>query len=411
MGGVDEQAALDGLARTEDKLRQFAVERGMVVRTEQPWPGALPPSEQPGPIKHAIWSVSGVLPGGAVGRLRHQAVFGKTFGMKVDGQHTIMVCRLPETVGYVPMVCCRPDELMSGTYFWGGDRRPRAERKFESLELDRRYVVEVAKGQGENWLFQLFSPSFIDFLAHETPRDFGFKLDSGVFTCETPQWRGQPSGEEALLDNLELLATTGGRVAGRLRDEVLEEEGLGDAPDSAPAHGDWAGGRKHGRLVGMLMKLASAAGDDGIEGYASARGLEPLSAADFHSRHVRLPFPGTAQGAAAGVIPGTDRSGELAWIEYSSEVDMQRNYLAIVSTLSKPLPAAWVDTEDVGAEGVGGELPPRALELARAGGFGVSTAAGEACVYELLPGFDWPDSAAIDAFAKRAADVVAALDI
>ena len=292
----------------------------------------------------------------------------------------------------------------------GGDRRPRSERKFESLELDRRFVVEVAKGQGENWLFQLFSPAFIDFLAHETPRDFGFKLDSGVFTCETPQWRGQPSGEDALLDNLELLATTGGRVAGRLRDEVLEEEGLGDAPDSAPAHGEWAGARKHGRIVGMLMKLAGAGDDDGIDGYASARNLTVDTPAAFRSRHLRLPLPGTATSVVTGSPPGLGRHGELAWIEYSSEVDMQRNYLALVTEPAKPLPAAWIDAEDVGAAGVGEELPNGAIERARAGGFGISTAPGAVCVYLLLPGTSWPDSAAVDAFVERAAGVVAELE-
>ncbi len=408
---MDEQEAIAGLVRTEEKLRSFAERNDLVVRDELPWPGAQPPHEQRGPIRHAIWSVSGRLPGGAVGRLRHQAVFGSTFGMKVDGQHTIMVCRLPETVGYVPMVCCRPDELMSNTYYWGGDRRPRAERKFESLELDRRFVIEVAKGQGENWLFQLFSPSFIDFLAHETPRDFGFKLDSGVFTCETPQWRGQPGGEEALLDNLELLATTGGRVAGRLRDEVLEEEGLGHAPDSAEAHGTWTKGRRHGRLVGMLLKLAGE-GDDGVTGYGEERGMHAVDPAQFHSARPRVPFPGTATSVLEGPLPGSGRPGLLAWIEYSSEVDMQHNYLAIVCDLGREQSAIWIDADDVGAAGVGDELPARARELVTAGGFGFSSAGCSVCVYERVPGFNsWPEAAAVDGFAARAFEVVEALDI
>jgi hypothetical protein len=407
---VDEREALEGLARTEAKLRSFADEYGLVVRSELPWPGAQPPAQQPGPIKHAIWSVSGRLPGGAVGRLRHQAVFGSTFGINVDGQHTIMVCRLPETVGYVPMVCCRPDELMSNTYYWGGDRRPKVERKFESLELDRRFVIEVAKGQGENWLFQLFSPSFIDFLAHETPRDFGFKLDSGVFTCETPQWRGQPSGEEALLDNLALLATVGGRVAGRLRDEVLEEENLGDAPDSAAAHGDWAGGRKHGRLVGMLLKFAGGGEDDGIAAYAKQRDLAVVDPAQFHSRHLRLPLPGTATSVVEGVMAGSPSPAALAWIEYSSEVDMQHNYLALVREFERELPPMWVDADDVGAAGVGEELPPAARQLASEFGYGVSSAGRAACAYWHVPGFNsWPKSEQIDEFAGRAVRVLGAL--
>ncbi len=407
---MDEREALAGLERTESRLREFAEPLGLSVRTEQPWPGAQPPAEQPGPVKHAIWSVAGRLPGGAVGRLRHQAVFGSVFGTKIDGQHTIMVCRLPETVGYVPMVCCRPDELMSGTYFWGGDRRPRSERRFESAELERRFVVEVARGQGENWLFQLFSPSFIDWLAHETPRDFGFKLDSGVFTCETPQWRGQPSGEEALIENLTILAQAGGRAAGRLRDEVLEEEGLGDRPDSAAAHGAWAGARKHGRLVGMLLKLTGGEDDDGVAAYAAERGLTVEPAAEFHSRHLRLPLPGTASSVATGALPGSGRQGSLAWIEYSSEVDMARNYVALVCALESPIAPLWIDAEDVGAAGVGEELPGGSARLAQQLGFGISSDGASVCVYELQPGFGWPDEAAIDAFCERAGGLIAELE-
>jgi hypothetical protein len=111
---MSDEKALEGLRRTEETLRAYGDEHGLVLRSEQPWPGMLPAEQQMGPIRHAVWSLVGKLPGGAIGRLRHQAVFGEMMGMNLAQQHTILVARLPETFGYVPMLCVRPDEFMSG---------------------------------------------------------------------------------------------------------------------------------------------------------------------------------------------------------------------------------------------------------------------------------------------------------
>ena len=231
------------------------------------------PHEQRGPIRHACWSVAGKLPGGVAGRLRHQAVYGKTFGMNVAMQHTIMVCRIPESVGYLPMLSVRAEGLEPALFYWAGDKRPREDvGGFESVELDRRYIVEVAKGQDHAWLRQLFPPSFIDWLASNTPVDFGFRLDGGVFTCECPQYRGQHRADgEVDEEHLDLLAGAGGRGGSRIRDEVLEEADVcwgGTSPDSAAAHEARATGRKHGRLLGMVMKLAG--GEDRRQRQASS---------------------------------------------------------------------------------------------------------------------------------------------
>lgn len=103
----DESEALEGLRRSEERLGDYARSCGLVLREEQPYPGYLPAAQQPGPVKHAVWSLAGKLPGGTVGRLHHQAVFGSVFGTDIAGQHTLMVCRIPESVGYVPMLACR----------------------------------------------------------------------------------------------------------------------------------------------------------------------------------------------------------------------------------------------------------------------------------------------------------------
>jgi hypothetical protein len=343
-------------------------------------------------------------------------VFGSTFGMNIAGQHTIMVCRIPESVGYLPMLSVRAEGLEPGLFYWAGDKRPREDvGGFESVELDRRYIVEVAKGQDQAWLRQLFPPSFIDWLASNTPVDFGFRLDGGVFTCECPQYRGQHRADgEVDEEHLDLLASAGGRCGSRIRDEVLEEADVswgGTNPDSAAAHAARAGGRKHGRLLGLVMKLTGDMADSSVNDFGAKHGMEPKDTAEFHANHIRLPLPGTASDALIGPLPGTDRQGELAWLEFSSAVDVQRNYNAVILDTGRELPSAWLDADDVTIPGFGEGIAERALELARQGGFGVSSEGSKACVYTAMPqgASGWPSGADIEAFVPRALAVADAL--
>jgi hypothetical protein len=373
-----------------------------------------PAEQQVGPVRHAIWSLAGELPGGAVGRLRHQAVFGDVLGMDVAGQHTIMIGRMPETVGYVPILCMRPKSIDSGLYYWGGDQRPRASQEFESAELSRRFVIDIAREQGQNWIWQLFSPALIDWLAHETPPDFGFKLETGVFSCEVPQWRGQHRADgEVDPEHLDLLAQSGGKVAGRIRDEVLEEVGTGSAssPDSAEAYANWVSAPSHGRIVGALMKLTGGdKPDESVRLWGEKHGLEPESPATFHARHITLPLPGAANDVVSGALPGSQLRGSVAWIAFSSPVDMEQNYVAVAAELGGRLPTAWVDAGEAAVPGFGAEIPGAALEAARSGGYGIATAGGSACVYirSTQPG-SYPSGAEVDAFLPRAVEILAGL--
>jgi hypothetical protein len=72
----------------------------------------------------------------------------------------------------------------------------------------------------ENWMRQLFSPTFIDLLAERTPKDFWFELIDGQLCTYLP---GQPKGADQLENLWELTS----EVAERIRAECLEEEGAG----------------------------------------------------------------------------------------------------------------------------------------------------------------------------------------
>ena len=409
---MDEGVAIEGLERTQARLEDYAADRRLVVRPELIWPGQPLPHEQHGPIRHACWSVAGKLPGGVPGRLRHQAVYGETFGMNIAMQHTVMVCRIPESVGYLPMLSVRAEGLEPELFYWANDRRPREDvGGFESMEFDRRYIVEVAKGQDHAWLRQLFPPTFIDWLAANTPVDFGFRLDGGVFTCECPQYRGQHRADgEVDEEHLALLAGAGGKAGSRIRDEVLEEADVswgGTNPDSGTAHEARAKAPLGGRLMRLVSRLVDIQ-DSSVRDFGREHGMEPKDTAEFHANHIRLPLPGTATDVLAGALPGTDGRGELAWLKFSSMVDMESNYVAVVIEGSRELGTGWIDADDVTIPGFGESLPAGARELAQQSGFGISTHGRWACVYTKgnAPG-GWPSD--IEGFIPRALAVVDAL--
>jgi hypothetical protein len=89
---------------------------------------------------------------------------------------------------------------------------------------------------------------------------------------------------------------------------------------------------------------------------------------------------------------------------------MESNYIAAVVDTGRALESAWLDADDVTIPGFGEGLSDRAVELARAGAFGVSTDGTKACVYIKgdQPGV-WPGGAQIEAFCPKAIELVDSL--
>jgi hypothetical protein len=87
--------------------------------------------------------------------------------------------------------------------------------KFESDELDEHYEIFVSKGQDQNFLRQLFSPTFIVWMTDEAPEKFAFELTSGVLCCNV-------KGHKKSAADLDTLRGTAAVIARRLRAEVLE---------------------------------------------------------------------------------------------------------------------------------------------------------------------------------------------
>lgn len=98
--------------------------------------------------------------------------------------------------------------------------------KLESIDLDERFEIFMDEKQDPNWIRQLFSPSFIVWLADETPEKFAFELVGGKLVCNV-------KGHKKNSRDLDTMVQAMGGVARRLREEAAEETGLKGRPAKA----------------------------------------------------------------------------------------------------------------------------------------------------------------------------------
>lgn len=93
--------------------------------------------------------------------------------------------------------------------------------RLESAAFEREFDLLVLSGQDRGWTYELFSPALIAWLTDRAPGDLAFELNEGWLCVMQPGEPGDP-------DAIEALCGAAAHLAGRLREEALEEE---DDPD------------------------------------------------------------------------------------------------------------------------------------------------------------------------------------
>ena len=83
------------------------------------------------------------------------------------------------------------------------------------MKLNERFKVSVSPFQDDNWLRQLFVPTFIDWLGESSPGDFSFELAYGSLLCSVEADDPDPQALAALWDAAATVTT-------RIRDESIE---------------------------------------------------------------------------------------------------------------------------------------------------------------------------------------------
>lgn len=130
----------------------------------------------------------------------------------------VALASVPASTAFVPrLFCIRRGRRTRDDEFYGFEAR---ESKLwtESTALNERYKVSSSPFQDPNWLRQLFSPAFVDWLASEPPADFSFELAYGALL-------GSLEGEAGSAAELAALAAATAAVAARVARECEESAG------------------------------------------------------------------------------------------------------------------------------------------------------------------------------------------
>ena len=139
-----------------------------------------------------------------------------------DGRHetdyhfTVSIADLPECERFVEngVYCNRKSgfrfmEKMEDVF------RSKERVHLESEALEEHYEIFVDKGQDQNWLRQLFSPTFIVWLTDSAPEKFAFELESGELCCNV-------SGHKKDAAHLDGMREAAASVVKRIREESSE---------------------------------------------------------------------------------------------------------------------------------------------------------------------------------------------
>jgi hypothetical protein len=162
----------------------------------------------------------GQLPGGLNGDLalysyEERSGGGSSSQAKEIHHFTIVVSELPGMEARLPGLFV---QRRSGFRFLDGAEdvfRTNERVELESEVLDRKCEIFADRRCDANWLRQLFSPSFVDFLAESSPEGFAFEVENGTLCANVNRHRGKA-------DELDGICTAAAAVAKRITDEAAE---------------------------------------------------------------------------------------------------------------------------------------------------------------------------------------------
>ena len=156
----------------------------------------------------------GELPDGGdavIGLLRYGG--GHALGAESDRSFEFLVAitRVPEAEAFIPRLFWRKRDRAESVGGMGFEL-DEAAAWTESVALTERYHVATSPYQDPNWVRQLLSPEFIDWLVSAPPTSFAFELAYGDLVCSV-----DPA------DSADALWSATGTVAARIRAECAEE--------------------------------------------------------------------------------------------------------------------------------------------------------------------------------------------
>jgi hypothetical protein len=207
------------VSRAEDAFFvAYAEERGLTRTEKGQLPGSTPLLRK-GDERKAGEILSGPLSDGVDGTVAlytyTEVYYDKNGRHETDYHFTVAMTEIPECRERLPELYAnrkfglRVFEKLEDVF------RSKQRVKLESEELDQAYEIFAAKEQDQNFLRQLFSPTFIVWMTDQAPEKFAFELEAGVLCCNV-------KGHKKSADELDGLRASTSHIASRIREEVRE---------------------------------------------------------------------------------------------------------------------------------------------------------------------------------------------
>ena len=198
---------------------RYAEEHGL---TDESGRLRVPPSTpllRAGDERHASRVLEGELAPGHVGFLalytyEEHATDGRRNRAGPGRDFTIAVIEVPESIPLVPELYCRRRAGL-GLPGHGDGGNPMQPIELESAVLAERYEILVSEYQDPGWMRELFSPTFVVWLAESAPDELSFELFGGRLCCYVP-------GHRTTAAELDSLRAASAVVVSRIREESLE---------------------------------------------------------------------------------------------------------------------------------------------------------------------------------------------
>ncbi|HEX3242755.1 MAG TPA: hypothetical protein VHQ97_06720 [Solirubrobacterales bacterium] len=209
-------------SRSEDAFfQEYGTARGMSVEAGRRHLSEGTPLLTKGDDRYATRLLEGPLGEGVTGLLalytyEEESSDGDGNETTNSYRYTVGIAEVPECLYLAPELYCRRKFGFRALEGLEDVFRSKKRVEFESEKLTERYEIFANPDlQDYNWLRQLFSPSFIVWLAESAPDGFAFELTGGHLCCYV-------SGHKSDAAHLDAMRAATAAVATRLREESTE---------------------------------------------------------------------------------------------------------------------------------------------------------------------------------------------
>lgn len=261
---------------------------------------------------------------------------------------TLVLVEAEKSAGYAVRVLCHDKGLSKRDRSNPDSDRQVVELDDKAVKLEsdaflERYAVSTDHDQDQLSVWQLFSPSVIEWLTTEAPEGFSFELQDGALSCFVPDH----TAEEAELDALCAGATriferamkidgrgvaTGDPKEGSRVDQVERE--LAEHPFDTPPKSTKAAAKAFRSGLTLGDRAWALGAEAFFRSHAAAVGFTPIPASAFRAGHIDTFLPGILAHAARGTVA----AGTEAFLTMTNNDDYEdMGWTGLVADLRSPL--------------------------------------------------------------------------